>query len=154
MPIPFSGCIIWLGADNGRGYGVVTINGRQTYAHRASYEYSVGPIPDGMFVCHHCDVRSCINPRHLFLGTARANTSDMISKGRAKSPGAPGDRNASRKYPELVRGESNGRAVLSRADVEAIRAAHTSGNPQRKLAKQYGVGQSQIGRICRGEHWK
>jgi hypothetical protein len=51
-------------------------------AHRMSWEMHFGPIPEGMLVLHHCDVRRCVRPDHLFLGTARDNTRDMIAKGR------------------------------------------------------------------------
>lgn len=65
-----------------RGYGVIYFNGRQTYTHRVSYELHVGPIPDGLFILHRCDVPACVNPDHLFVGSAADNVADMMAKGR------------------------------------------------------------------------
>jgi hypothetical protein len=160
-PIPFSGCWVYMGATNGTskygrgGYGVISIGAsKNKYAHRVVYECTYGSIPKGMMVCHKCDVRCCVNPLHLFLGTAKDNHLDKVMKGRNKSPGAPGEKNATRKYPWIVQGENNGRAALNWEIVRAIRKAHSEGKKQRQLAYQYGIGQSQISRICRNEHWK
>lgn len=75
-------CWLWIGSLRNNGYGRVTMGNRSLAAHRVSYEYHVGPIPDGMNVLHSCDVRNCVNPAHLRLGTNRENTADMISRGR------------------------------------------------------------------------
>jgi hypothetical protein len=65
------------------GYGVITADdGRQILAHRLVYERTYGAVPDGKYVCHHCDNPPCCNPAHLFVGTAADNNHDMISKGR------------------------------------------------------------------------
>jgi hypothetical protein len=75
-------CWFWGGTRNVDGYGRVRINGKSDGAHRVSYEYHIGPIPKGLYVCHKCDCPPCVNPDHLFLGTARDNARDKIAKGR------------------------------------------------------------------------
>lgn len=75
------GCWIWQKSNNYR-YGQISINGKLVYAHRYSWELKNGPIPKGMYVCHHCDVTLCVNPDHLFIGTAKDNVQDAIRKGR------------------------------------------------------------------------
>lgn len=80
------GCQIWTGAVSTKGYGIFQKDGKYTGSHRAAWELRNGPIPDGLWVLHRCDVRPCINPEHLFLGTAVDNTADMIRKGRWVRP--------------------------------------------------------------------
>lgn len=84
LPEPNTGCWLWLGPFMYQGYGVTKIGGRQWRAHRLSYTTMVGPIPDGMHVCHACDVRECVNPEHLWLGTNADNTTDRHLKGRSR----------------------------------------------------------------------
>ena len=129
-------CINWQGALS-HGYGWMTIHGKQVRAHRFYYEKYVGPIPDGMEVCHHCDNPRCINTNHLFVGTHQDNMRDARLKGRFKS-GA---------------GELNHRAKLSQEQVDLIRARATLGENQRWLAVEYGVGKIQINRIVTNKAW-
>lgn len=79
------GCWLWTGAKNSRGYGQTAsgLKGKSKLAHRASYEHFYGPIPDGLYVLHRCDVPHCVNPQHLFVGTAADNMQDAVRKGRA-----------------------------------------------------------------------
>lgn len=83
-----SGCWGWTGHRSGSGYGrlrgPVDTGSVQIYAHRASYEINIGPIPDEMLVCHHCDNPQCVRPEHLFLGTQKENHQDMLSKKRGR----------------------------------------------------------------------
>lgn len=69
-----------------RGYGRWRIRGEGLAAHRLAWTLTNGEITDGLYVCHHCDNRRCVNPSHLFLGTARDDTQDMIRKGRKATP--------------------------------------------------------------------
>lgn len=138
--VPWSGCWLWELALSRKGYGACSIPGRHGLhrVHRVAYEAFVGPIPDGMHVCHRCDVRACCNPDHLWLGTNADNVADMVSKGR--NLGAPG--------------ESNGRAKLNPVDIAQIRAEYVGGTAtQTVLAAKFGVSRRQIFRIVRGEQW-
>lgn len=84
VPIPEVGCWIWTGAVNcERGYGYFLFDGKPRLAHRASWAMHKGQIPDGMNVLHRCDIPSCVNPNHLFLGTLSDNMQDCAAKGRA-----------------------------------------------------------------------
>ncbi len=91
MPAIASNCLFWTASYNAGGYGQIgvgsTADGRRvSLAHRVSYELHNGPIPDGLFVCHTCDMRGCVNPAHLFLGTHDDNMEDAARKGRLKGP--------------------------------------------------------------------
>lgn len=83
IPEPNSGCWLWLGVPKTKqGYGHIEIAKCTWMAHRASWAAFNGPIPPGLFVLHKCDVGACINPEHLFLGTACDNMRDCVTKGR------------------------------------------------------------------------
>ncbi|MFJ4166312.1 HNH endonuclease signature motif containing protein [Microbacterium sp. NPDC089698] len=76
-------CIVWTGRRNYHGYGQIQIAGRAIGAHRAAFEASNGPIPDGLVVRHTCDNPPCINPDHLLIGTVADNNRDKAERGRA-----------------------------------------------------------------------
>ena len=89
IPVTESGCWLWLGSIDGAGYpryysgaGVMQ---RSLSATRLFFEHFNGLVPDGMLLCHRCDVPSCVNPSHLFLGTHKENSDDMFAKGRNKN---------------------------------------------------------------------
>lgn len=108
------GCWLWIGAKFANGYGEFRIGNRNALAHRVGYELTYGPIPDGLFLCHTCDVRACVRPTHFFLGTARDNGQDASTKGRL----ATGERNGVNLHPETrPRGERHG----SKTKPESVR---------------------------------
>ena len=137
------GCWLWRSAKPGR-YGHTTIRGVTVDVHRIAYAVMVGPIPDGMMVLHTCDTPACVNPAHLFTGTGSDNMRDAAQKGRLVPPPS-----------ELCSqpGEANGRAKLTAADVETIRA---DGNKysQRSQARRFKVSPLTIRLILRGERWQ
>lgn len=140
-------CWLWTGAVNRGGYGVLGVAGRgsgNVLAHRAAYMTFVGPIPDGMCVCHRCDVRLCCNPDHLFLGTYADNNADMAAKGRA----------ASGPEKRTPRGDRHYAAKVSSADVLVIRELRRTGTSGREIARRFGVSENVISGIVTGRTWK
>ncbi len=131
------GCWEWVGATNGRGYGKF-FRGRKIkiYAHRFSYFLHTGCEPGHHFVLHKCDNPACVNPEHLFLGSAKDNMDDCIQKGRHRYI--------------TRRGEASPCAILTESQVVEILRSHDS---YRTLAKTHGVAKSTIGMIKRGINW-
>ena len=96
-------CWHWCGPRNPQGYGRMTFEGRLQFAHRLSYRAFVGPIADGLSVCHACDNPSCINPEHLWLGTYSDNRRDCQNKGRwSSSPPKGFDSRNTKVTPSLL----------------------------------------------------
>ena len=81
-PEPTSGCHLWTGAVDGKGYGRFKCGGRLEGAHRVAWRFVYGPVPPGMHVLHRCDVPGCVSIRHLFLGSNLDNVYDKLAKGR------------------------------------------------------------------------
>lgn len=130
-----TGCLNWNLSTDAAGYGRF---GRAGYAHRGMWVAVNGPVPDGMFVCHRCDNRRCINPDHLFLGTHAENMADMVRKGRSNK----------------AKGSAAGPSKLAEQDVSIIKWCLDAGVGQVKLAKLYGVSRQAITRINTGTSWK
>jgi hypothetical protein len=153
---PENGCWEWVGAAHRNGYGVMGYNKKTLTGHRVSYMLAHGEIPCGMYVCHSCDNRKCVNPEHLFLGTAADNNRDM----REKKRHACGEKHSEAiKASELhnasiLRGEKHGNAKVSDADRAKILWLYESGIRQPVIAKQFGVTQSLVSIICRNERRK
>ena len=83
LPARLHDCWLWTGYTHKNGYGGIRVKQKQIKAHRYSYMLYKGPIPDGFLVLHSCDVKNCVNPRHLRLGTQSENIKEMYQKGRA-----------------------------------------------------------------------
>lgn len=153
------GCWLWPAATSSNGYGAAydPYTSRQVSAHRLSWKLAHGSYPQkGMFVCHKCDVKACCNPAHLFVGTPRQNTADMMAKGRRVAPvviNRPrGDNHPSRMRPEcLVRGGSHHQAKLTESDVVAIRSSSDKGVD---LSRRYGVSSAIISAVRLRRIWK
>lgn len=129
-----SHCWNWFGAVYPNGYGAFRV-GREGYAHRISWEIHRGKIPYKMNVLHHCDNRKCVNPEHLFIGTAKDNAQDCIRKGR---------------FPM---GERTYCSKLTEKEIKEIRDLYPMFF-QREIGRIYGIGQSQVGRIIKKIRWK
>jgi hypothetical protein len=135
-PVTESGCILFVGCENYLGYGVIAFDKKtRMSAHRASFMVCHGEIPAGMDVRHKCDVRCCINPLHLELGTHQQNMRDMVLRGR--SPCMPG--------------ELHPNAKLSDDLVKFIRSSQESA---RSLARQLGLSKTTILRARTFNTWK
>jgi hypothetical protein len=134
------GCWEWTASLDGKGYGQISINGKTKRAHHIAWELTVGKIPKGKFICHHCDNKKCVNPNHLFLGTPLSNIQDMDKKGRRiNSP---------------LCGEKHGRSKLKNLDVQEIKNLMKIGIKQRKIAEMFNIGVGTINHIAKGRQWK
>lgn len=130
-----TGCWNWTGKLMWHGYGRMELNEKQMYAHRASLVIHNGPIPDGKIVCHTCDNRACVNPSHLYLGTAQDNSNDAISRDR------------------LQRGERRYNSKLTAENVAEIRTLFGV-KTDIEIARQFGVSDSSIYNIRKGKRWR
>lgn len=134
MEQTMSECIEWKHAKSKKtGYGVAWHNGKWMLAHRAAWEKAYGKIPQGIFVCHRCDNRICVNPKHLFLGTAKDNAADRDRKNRT----ATAERNAA-----------------SKLNWRKVRIIRSSSLTNLKLAKKFGVHHSTIWKARKSWSWK
>ena len=133
------GCWLWTGSVDRSGYGRIDNGtGKLVSVHRLSYTHFHGPIPERMEVCHVCDVRNCVNPAHLFIGTHKENLDDMRNKGRSRDS----------------RGEKNPRAKLRESDVIEIHRLISQGTTQTEIARKYGVNRRTISHIATRSTWK
>lgn len=129
-------CWIWTGAKVD-GYGVFLIRGEPKKTHRLAYDYYVGEIPDGLQVLHKCDVRNCVNPKHLFLGTNTDNIHDAMAKGRRHD----------------TSGSGNPYSILTEIDVLKIRELLDKGFSGISVAARFGVHPTTISDIKRRRRW-
>ena len=155
MVLKSEDCWLWTGPTSGKPgdrYGDISAGGREgghLKAHRVSWELANGPIPPGMFVCHRCDVKLCVNPAHLFIGTNSENIRDAVSKGimTRKTFSRPGGQ--------------NGRSKLSEEDVKLIRALYVVEPDRRyvrrglltKLSLQFGIHPDRVRDIAKMATW-
>ena len=144
-------CWVWTGSANKLGYGSLRFPYGLVKAHRMSYGIHKGPLPDGLFACHECDYPPCVNPDHLFAGTALDNSRDCLAKQRLPT----GEHAWSHRHRELVpRGEKHPHAKLTETQVAEIRECYATGAFfQRELAARFGVSISLISGIVRGDSW-
>lgn len=123
------------------GYGQVKFKGKMYKAHRVAFAAANGTLDESLLVCHSCDNTKCINPKHLFQGTVKDNTQDMISKGRDRD----------RRVLNAVKGEKHSSAKLTESIVLAVRADKRSAA---KIAAELGVSSSCIEHIKARHTWK
>jgi hypothetical protein len=138
-------CWQWAGNLNEKGYGRIKHYRSRKWvkAHRYSYELHHGEIPAGMLVLHSCDNRSCVNPKHLRIGTCMDNSQDMVARGRAGR--GPGPTRSGSAHPY---------AKLTEADIPVIRDLVKSGATMPSVAARFGVGVSAIHNVFHGKTWK
>ena len=149
---PDTNCWLWTGVIHHNGYGFISYECKQVSVHRLMYSLVYGDIPDGLCVLHRCDVRNCINPEHLFLGTYQDNWDDCCRKGRQ----ATGLKNGTYTRPEKrPKGELHGRHKLTEEDVICIRNKYATGAYFYKtLAHEYEMDPSTIRAIVLRKNWK
>jgi hypothetical protein len=146
-------CVLWPHSVTIGGYGRLSWNGQQSTTHRLAWIWTHGPIPVGMSVLHNCptgDNPRCVNPAHLWLGTAADNIRDAAKKGHVQH----GDNHHARRKRNLMRrGEQHHGAKFTDEDVREIRAVWSVMANGKELAREYGVGQMCLSRIINRQTW-
>lgn len=132
---PVSGCWLWTASTGSHGYGQIGNAAKMLLAHRVAWEFRVGPIPAGAFLCHRCDVRRCVNPAHLFVGSQTDNMRDAKAKGRT------------------CRGQSRPLAKLNEEDVRLIRRLRVDGLGMLTIARRFGVAKATVQDVIAGRSW-
>lgn len=128
------GCWLWTGAVDDKGYGRMAHGGKNRKAHRIAYAVANGSLDD-LHVCHRCDIRCCVNPDHLWLGTNADNVADMVSKGRQSQN----------------RGTKNGRSKLTENQVREVRLSKETNT---EAARRLGVTRKAIAFVRDGTNWR
>jgi hypothetical protein len=140
-------CWLWTGAANHLGYGQIAQGGadsanKRLRATAVAWFLVRGEWPaPGAHICHRCDNPPCVNPDHLFLGTAKDNLRDAIAKGRFR-------------FLKPSFGERNVNAKMTSALVVEARARHLAGERQADLARAYNVSNSTMCAILKGRIWR
>lgn len=133
-------CWEWTANRTTSGYGRIKVSSYKTEgAHRLSYYFANGEDPGDMLVCHTCDNPACVNPAHLFIGTAKDNAHDKMRKGR--------DRNGDNA------GAANPNAKINEADAAQIIRAIQSGQTNTAIAERFAISHSMVSRIRAGKSW-
>lgn len=132
-----SECWLWTGVKYRNGYGNIYVNEKKKKisAHRISYDLFWGEIPNGFYVLHKCDTPACVNPTHLFLGTAQDNANDCINKDRK------------------LRGSAHQNSKVIEKDVALIRKLYGDGMLQKDIAKKFDITRENVGYIVRRKTW-
>jgi hypothetical protein len=131
-------CWLWTGCSFKNGYGRMRFGKFTRVPHRVSYELMIGSIPDGLLVCHSCDVRLCCNPDHLFLGTDADNIRDCQTKGRRA----------------VFKGELHPMSKLKESDILTIRERRIKGEFLSKIADDFFVTASLVSMISKHKIWR
>lgn len=139
-------CWNWLAGLTSTGYGMFNFDNKPLKASRVAWMLTSGEIPNNLCVCHKCDNPLCCNPKHLFLGTRKENSEDMVKKGR---------QSRGKKHGDTVRGELNPVHKLTWDTVREIRMRYGDGNiTMTQLAKEYSVDRKLIHNIVYKKAWK
>lgn len=130
-------CWLWTGNKDRNGYGRIldkphSQGGKPRLAHRVAWELTNGPIPDGLNLCHHCDVPTCVRPDHMFVGTQADNMADCSAKRRV----------------------ANGSTKLTEEQVRLFRREYRAGARLAAMGRKYGIHWQTIADIVHGRTWK
>jgi len=124
-------CWIWTASMKTERYGAFNLNKKVQFSHRVAYRLFIGEIPDNMEVCHQCDTTTCVNPKHLFLGTHKDNMMDSAKKGRLNNP----------------------KAKLNPDKIRYIRKQHRQGVSQADLCREFNYSTGSMSNIISGKSW-